>query len=382
MNKSNYYWIGLVLIGLWTSACSKGDDLDQKKEELKAYKSELSDLKSKISDLETEISKADPSFARANRKAYIVTLLEAEKSTFEHFLEVRGSLSSRKNVMVGAEASGNIIQVSVQDGQQVRQGQVIGKIDSERNDRTVQELEKQLELASTVFERQEKLWNDNIGSEIQYLEAKNNKESLEERLKSAKTELNKSVIRAPFAGVIEEVLIKIGESVQPGTPVVQLVSTKDMFIEADISEAYVGKFKSGDPVEVSFPSLDKTFESQVRAVGQVINTNNRTFRLEVSLPKTVEFAKPNMLTVLRIKDFHADDAIIVPTNLIQKDNRGEYVYIAVEEEGQLVAKKRPVKKGMTYRNQSMVEGLEAGDRLINEGFRNVSDGGRVKISEV
>lgn len=371
-----------MLIGLWTSACSKGDDLDQKKEELKAYKSELSDLKSKISDLETEISKADPSFARANRKAYIVTLLEAEKSTFEHFLEVRGSLSSRKNVMVGAEASGNIIQVSVQDGQQVRQGQVIGKIDSERNDRTVQELEKQLELASTVFERQEKLWNDNIGSEIQYLEAKNNKESLEERLKSAKTELNKSVIRAPFAGVIEEVLIKIGESVQPGTPVVQLVSTKDMFIEADISEAYVGKFKSGDPVEVSFPSLDKTFESQVRAVGQVINTNNRTFRLEVSLPKTVEFAKPNMLTVLRIKDFHADDAIIVPTNLIQKDNRGEYVYIAVEEEGQLVAKKRPVKKGMTYRNQSMVEGLEAGDRLINEGFRNVSDGGRVKISEV
>lgn len=379
-SRINYYLLGLVLFQF---GCSKPDQLEEKKAELQQYKDEMQELKVKIEALEEEIAQLDPDFGKSNRQTTIVSTIPVKVVDFEHFIEVGGEVTSRQNVVLAAEVTGMVQRVHVRDGQEVKKGDVLISLDASATQRTIAELKTALELATTVYERQSNLWKQQIGTEIQYLEAKNKKESVERQLESAQVQLSKSIIRAPFSGSVEEVIIKVGETAMPGTELIRLVGSDKIFVEANVSEAYVDSFSKGDKVELVIPSSGETYVSELTSVGGVINKENRTFKVEVELPEALKTkVKPNQLAVVKISDFIKQDAIAIPTNLIQYDNRGAYVYVVNQEGESPTARKVYVEGGITYNNQTLIEkGLQEGELLIDKGFRNVSDGFEVKLAD-
>lgn len=381
MKKIHYLAFTALLIVAYS--CGSKDDLGEKKEALAEKKKELKELKAEIKEMEEEIAAADPAFSKEVREAQLVTTLPVKQETFEHFVEVRGDVQSEKNVTISAETMGNVEQVPVSEGQQVRKGQLLVKINSDVLRNNLSEIETQLELATAVFERQKNLWDQKIGTEVQFLQTKSNKESLENRRAMLRSQLEQATARAPFSGTIEEVMVRVGEAASPGAPLVRLVSLQDMYIKADVSESFVGAFKKGDKVEVYFPSLQKTFESSVTAVGNVINPANRTFTLEARLPDNNELLRPNLLAVLKVKDFEQKNGIVVPTHLIQRDRKGEFVYVVENQDKLKMVAKKHIETGLSYNNETLVTaGLQPEDVLINEGFREVSQGVVVKIADV
>ena len=364
----------ILFVGIFSCA---SDSIEAKKAELESLKSQLTELNTKIKTLEEELAAADPEFAAANRKSLLITTLPARKGTFTHYLEVTGSVLSKKNVTISSETVGRILEIPAIEGMRVTRGQVLARVDSESIQRSIEELENSLSLARTVFEKQERLWNQKIGTEVQYLEAKSRKEGLEKSLASLKAQLAKSVIRAPFAGTVESVQVRLGELMQPGLPMFQFVGESDLFIEADLSENYINSIAKGDSVEISFPSINKNITSKVSALGAIINPNNRTFKVEISLPNLTE-VKPNMLSVLKIKDYTNAESVVVPGHLILSDTKGDYVF-AVENG---VAKKKYVKRGYSSGEETeIVEGLTGTEILVDKGFREVGDNFSVTVSK-
>ena len=342
-----------LMLGMFSCGQQEEDELSKKKSQLDEFKSESAELKVKIQELEEEISKMDPEFRKNQRKSVLVTTVKPETGRFDHYVEVTGSVLSKKNVNISAEVSGRVEEIVTREGMSVRKGQVIARIDAESVQRNLQ-----------------------IGTEIQYLEAKNRKETLEKNLASIELQKDRSTIRAPFNGTVEELVVRVGELVQPGSPVVNFVGEDDLFIEGDISERYVGILDKGGSVSIYFPSIDKTLKTKVTAIGKVINPDNRTFKIEVFLPK-LEKVKPNMISVLNIQDYSVEDAVTIPSYLILKDNKGSYVFVV--EEG--VAHKKYIERGMTYDSKTeIIEGLSGSEVLIDKGFREVGDNFSVNIS--
>jgi membrane fusion protein (multidrug efflux system) len=371
-----------LIFVLLVLGCQPSNQLEKKLAELDEKKAEIVKLKESIGQLEKEIAELDPEFAEANRKATLITTLPVVNTHFESFIEVSGSVESRKNVIISAETPGLIEKIYVVEGELVRPGQTLIKLNNEILMKSFEELKTNYELAKTMYERQANLWEQKIGTEVQYLEARNRKESLENQISTLKSQIDKTYIKAPFTGTIDELDAKIGQYAQPTVPLVRLVSLDDMYIKADVSEAYIEIVKKGDPATVSFASLDEEFETNISAVGQVINRDNRTFTVEVKVPDLPYPLKPNLVAVVKIKDFEAENATVIPNNLIQRDNRGDYVYIVAKNSETPVAKKVPIKRGKTYKDQTMIlEGLTGGEELINEGFRDVSEGVNVKVVE-
>lgn len=380
-SRINYYLVGLVLLQI---SCGNPDQLEKKKAELEEYKDEMQELKVKIETLEGEITQLDPGFGKSNRQTTIVSTAPIEVRDFEHFIEVGGEVASRQNVVLAAEVTGMVQRIHVREGNEVRRGDILLSLDASTSQRTIAELETALELATTVYERQSNLWEQQIGTEIQYLEAKNRKESVERQLESAQVQLSKSIIRAPFSGSVDEVIIKVGETAMPGSELLRLVGSDKIFVEADVSETYVGSFSKGDKVELIIPSTGEVYTSQLTSVGGVINKENRTFKVEVMLPEAIKAkVKPNQLAVVKISNFVKKDAVVIPTNLIQYDNRGAYVYVVNQADSAFTAQKVYVEGGITYNNQTLIEeGLTGEELLIDKGFRNVSDGFEVKLAEI
>lgn len=378
--KPTLKFLPLSLIVLFAYSCSSGtgEGLDAKKAELEKLKAQSTELAESIRELETEIATLDPEFAKLGQKTILITTATARKGNFEHFVEVTGSVLSKKNVSISAEASGLVLEVPAVEGMRAKKGQVLARINAESIQRNIDELQNSLDLTTTLFEKQERLWKQQIGTEVQYLEAKNRKEGLERSLKTLKTQLDKGVIRAPFDGTVETVQVRTGELVQPGMAMFQFVGESDLFIEADISESYIGVMSKGDSVDVSFPSLNQEFKTKVSALGSIINPNNRTFKVEVLLPR-MQNLKPNMIAVLRIKDYENTDGVTVPSHLILSDNKGDYLFIITEN----VAKKTYVKRGKTFGDESeILEGLVGNEVLVDKGFREVGDNFNVKIAQL
>ena len=374
--KKNFPFLIISLLVLMVS-CGKKDEVTAKKDELVKLKKEAADLRSSIESLEKEIGMLDPEFGITNRKSILISTTKPEKAHFEHFVEATGSVLSKKNVNISGEVSGRVQEVLAVEGMQVNKGQVLARIDAETIQRNIDELEKQFELAVILFEKQERLWNQQIGTEVQYLEAKNRKEYLEKSLASLKTQESRTIVTAPFSGTVESVMVRAGELVQPGTPLIHFIGNSDLFIEADVSERYLGILTKGDSVEIYFPSVKENFRTKVSAIGGVINQNNRTFKVEVLLPN-LQFAKPNMISVLRIKDYENFNAVTVPNYLILQDSKGDYVF-TVENN---VSNKRYIKRGMTYKETTEVlEGLSGDEVLVDKGFREVGDNFNVNIAQ-
>jgi membrane fusion protein (multidrug efflux system) len=374
--KTNFSFLTLALL-LLVASCGPKDDLTIKKEELAKMKSEVATLRTSIETLEKEIAVLDPEFAKENRKSILISTLNVENRHFEHFVDVTGSVLSKKNVSISGEVLGRIQEIVATEGMKVSKGQVLAKIDAESILRNIDEVEKQLELATILFEKQDRLWKQQIGTEIQYLEAKNRMESLQTNLATLKTQQSKTFVRAPFNGTVESVEVRLGELVQPGVPMFQFVGESDLFIEADVSEKYVGLIQKGDSVEVNFPSINKDLKSKISSVGAIINPNNRTFKVEIAIP-SMEFVKPNMISVIKIKDYENKNAVTVPNYLILQDNKGDYVFTVDES----VSKKRYIKRGKTYQEVTEVlEGLTGTEVLIDKGFREVGDNFIVNIAK-
>lgn len=372
--KSLINYAALLLLAVGMVSCA-GDDLEAKKAELEALKSQLSDLTAQIKTLEAELIATDPTFAAAAKKPLLITTVPAKKGEFTHFVEVTGTVLSKKNVTISSESLGRVMDIPAVEGMRVAKGQILAMVDSEAVQRSIEELENNLSLARTVFVKQERLWNQKIGTEIQYLEAKSRKEGLEKSLSSLKTQLAKATIRAPFNGTIETVRVRVGELVQPGTQLFQFVGESDLFIEADISESYIGALAKGDSVEVNFPSLNKSIITKVAATGSIINPNNRTFKVDVLLPNLPE-VKPNMISVLKIQDYKNKESVLVPAHLILADTKGDYLFTV--ENG--LAKKKYVKRGYTSGDQTeIVEGLTGTEVLVDKGFREVGDNFNVNV---
>jgi RND family efflux transporter MFP subunit len=356
---------------------SKGDliELREKKEELRLTQQEIS-KQSKLID--EAIAKLD-----TTKKLPLITTFTATSAPFKHYLEIQGSVQTKKNIVIYPEFSGVLLSVFVSEGEMVSKGQLLATIDDGGLSQQLAQLEVQETLAKTTFERQQNLWNQKIGSEIQYLQAKTNYEAQKNAVSQLQSQLAKTNIRAPFSGVIDEVITEQGTVVGAGqTPVIRLVNLDDMYIESDIPESFITNVTIGKEVQVYFPILGDTIYSKVRQVGSYINPNNRAFKIEVAVSNNNGHVKPNLTAKLMINDYTNEKAILIPQSIISENAEGQqYVYVTeIKDNNEAVAKKSIVETGRTQNDMvEIIDGLKDNDILVNEGARNVKDGQTVKI---
>lgn len=380
MNK--YFAIALVV---FLAACgSGGDDLASKKKELQEKKTELDNLKTAIADLEGDIQAIEDSLNGGVKKetGVLVSIKTLGEESFNHYFEVNGTVEAAEDLMVSPETGGQIEEVYVEEGNRVKKGDKIAKLSTSVLEKNIAELKTNLQLVTTVYERQKRLWDQKIGSEIQYLEAKNNKEALENKLATLNEQAQMSTVLAPADGVIDKVMQKEGEMGAPGMPIAQLVNPKKLEIKADVSEAYAATVKKGDVVELSFPNFNKEMKAPIDRVSSAINPGNRTFNIQVNLNNPDEYIKPNALAVLKISDYKTDKALVVPSRIVHKDMRGEYVYVVNEEDGKQVSIKTYITTGHSSNGSTeVVEGLAAGDKVIVHGYTEVASGDEVRVKD-
>jgi len=369
----------LTLVSIIATACGNQEsEIDKKKAELKESKTELQELKTKIASIEAKLGELDSTYGKKEKNAVLITAVEIKEAYFEHKIEVRGAVASRKNILISPETSGKIVAVKVAEGQHVSAGQTLAVLDGKIIRNAIAEAQTLLELAKTMFDKQERLHDQNIGTEVQFLQAKSNKESLERKLSTLQSQLSMTVIKAPFSGVIDQLDALEGEMAMAGFPFIRMVNPNNMYIKADVSERFISSFKKGDIAEIYFPSQDRHLTSTISAISSVINGMNRTFEIEVKFPKTNFEMKPNQVVVLKLKDYQNDLARLVPTKIIQKDNKGNFVFVIENEK----AKKAHITTGKSFNNKTEVlEGLALNTIVAHEGYRELAQGVHVRIAK-
>ena len=347
-----------------------------------SIQTQIDSLKGEVRLLDNEIAELDPEQKKYRREIFV----SAEKVTpakFEHYFQVHGTIAAENNILITPEIPGTIENIRVKEGESVKAGQTLISLDTEVIDGSISEANTALDLAKDIYERQQKLWEQKIGSEIQLLEAKNRKESLEQRVKTLKAQREKSTITAPSAGTIDEILPRIGEMISPAMPVLRMVNLSSVYIKSDISENYLKSIAKNDPVEIEFPSLDIKTEAKINQVGNFINPENRTFKIRIDIENNLKLYKPNLLAIISIRDFEKDSAITVPSEYIMADaNAKQYVFVVAEENKTKRAKKTYIESGPSHNGQTLItKGLKGGELLITEGARSVTDKEVVTISE-
>lgn len=305
-----------------------------------------------------------------------VTALAPRK--FDHYIQTQGAVESEENILVSAKVPGVITNVLTREGEMVKKGQTLAQIDNTMTMKGIEEVKTQLELAKTVYERQKNLWDQKIGTEVQYLQAKTNLEAAQNKLESLQEQNEMSKIKSPISGVVDALEVKVGQNIAPGMPAARVVNSSQLKISAKVSEAYSTQIKKGDKVVVTFPDLNKTVDAKVTFSARNIDALSRTFAVEASLPSSPDL-RPNMTAVVKIIYETSPSAILVPINLVQTINGEKIVYVAEQEGADYVARKKVVKVSSVYDNLAEVDGLASGDQLITVGYQGLSDGERVKI---
>ncbi len=367
---------GVIVIGCNQSPKS----LAQKQKVLLAKKADLRKLSEEISTLEADIARLDPSIGDRVRIA-AVSIEEVKPSVFQHFIDVQGAIEAKDNVLVSPQSAGRVTAIYVKEGQTVNAGQRLAQIDDAVMVASMAEIETQLTLAEDLRDRQQRLWDQGIGTEVQLIEAKNRVESLERRLATQKEQISLSSITSPIAGTVEQVLPKVGEVVSPGMPAFRIVNNRDLSLNAKLSEVHIPRIRKGDLVEIEFPALNQSFQGKVAVVGQSIDASDRTFHVEVSLPRH-ENLKPNMFGTLRINDETVKDAVVLPLALIQRSEVGPFVFVAQQEGETWTAERRNLTTGLSYDGKTTVlKGLSHGDRLITAGYKDLSDGQAIEFTD-
>jgi len=363
----------VVLSGVM-SACSNAPK--DKQTQLAELKTEQAKITKQIATLEEEIAKENPSDVKVKAKEVVVSELQPRK--FDHYIQTQGAVESEENVLVSAKIPGVVTNVLVREGETVNKGQTIAQIDNTLTLKSIEEVKSQLELANTVYERQKNLWDQKIGTEVQFLQAKTNKESMENRLASLNEQNDMSKIKSPIAGVVDAIEVKAGQNIAPGMPAARVVNNSELKITAHVSEAYTNSVKKGDRVLVTFGDLNKTIDARITFAARNIDALSRTFIVEASLPSSQDL-RPNMSAVVKLIFETVPSAIVVPINIVQTINDEKIVYIAEQKGDQYVARKKVVTVSGVYDNLAEVEGLAKGDKLITVGYQGLNDGDFVKI---
>ena len=374
--KSMYKLFICSFLALLLAACGsqQAESLESKKAELKKLKTELVSLNTQIEKLEAEIQTEDPEQVRQARKIPVV-IEPLSPQEFSHYLKVQGQVEANKNILISPKTAGTIEAIYVKEGQSVGKGKTLAKIDNAVLQRSMEEVNTQLDLAKTLYQKQKNLWEQEIGTEVQYLTAKNQVDVLEKRLGTLREQAAMASVYAPFAGIVDEIFPKVGESTGPGMPFIRIVNTSDLSLAVQLSEAYIPYVKRGDEVKIYFPALDEEITARISSVGQSIDANKRTFEIEVKLPPRARY-KANMFGEISIRDQHRKDALVLPVNVVQRSEKGPFVYVAKKGEGeQWLAERKLIETGLSYNgNIEVTSGLETGDQIITVGFKNLSDG--------
>jgi len=371
-------YIILIIATIVTFSCgeeTKKSSLEELNVQRLIIVNQLDSLNTKLKALESEITKIDP-----NKKHPIVTAFTVKNDVFKHYIEIQGVVQADKNIEIRPELGGTVNSILVKEGQKVSSGQLLIQLDDSSVKNTLDELNTQLSLAKTTFERQERLWNQKIGSEMQYLQAKAQKESLENNLASIKTQARKMKITAPFSGIVDVIYPKNGELTNPQMPVIRLINLDKVYVEADITESYLPVIKVGTEAVLNFPSINKEITSEIAQIGHYINPDNRSFKTRINISNKDQSIKPNLLADLKILDFEAT-GIIIPSNLVQQDQTGaDNVYIIKNEEGQNKIVKSLITITNEYQHNVFVtEGIAENDVLANAGARLIKEGDIVEI---
>ena len=343
------------------------------------------EIKTQINDLKVELNKLDNVLEKmdTDKNLFLVSAIKLKPRNFSHYLNFQGSLDTDKNVVIYPELPGLLKNIYVKQGDKVKKGQLIAKISDNGLTDQLEQLKLQRDLAKTTFERQQKLWDQKIGSEIQYLQAKTNFKSLEKKISQMKDQEDKTRILAPFDGTIDDVIADVGSNLAPGlTPILRIINIEKMKVIAEIPEIHIPYIKKNKNVKIYVPILDKQILGKISSVGNFINPNNRSFSIEIKLLNKSNELKPNMTVSLEINDYQNESAILIPSKDILEDEEGNfYVYkLVIDSNENYKSNKVMIQKGKSYNNMTEIKsGLKENDLIINDGLRQVEDGQIVKV---
>ena len=341
-------------------------------------KTQINDLKFELNRLDNVLEKID-----TDKNLFLVSAIKLKHKNFIHYLNFQGSLDTDQNVVIYPELPGLLKNIYVKQGDKVKKGQIIAKISDNGLTDQLEQLKLQRNLAKTTFERQQKLWDQKIGSEIQYLQAETNFKSLEKKISQMRDQEGKTRILAPFDGTIDDVIADIGSNLVPGlTPILRIINIEKMKVSAEIPEIHIPYIKKNKNVKIYVPILDKQILGKISSVGNFINPNNRSFSIEIKLLNIANELKPNMTVSLEINDYQNESAILIPSKDILEDEEGNfYVYkLVIDSNENYKSNKVMIQKGKSYNNMTEIKsGLKENDLIINDGLRQVEDGQIVKV---
>lgn len=355
-------------------ACSGTPD---KKAELEKLKMEHDEIAAQIALLETEVN---ANGEKAEQKSVAVKVTPSEACVFNHYIDVQGTVDGDQNIAVSPQMAGIVTAVYVKEGTPVKRGQMMVELDNQVMKQSLEEVNTQLILANSLFEKQSALWDKKIGSEVQYLQAKSTKESLEQRVNTMKEQLKMSRIVSPINGTVESVPLRVGEMASPGMPTstIRVINMSIAKITADVPETYATRIKNGNDAIVSFPDLGKEIETKLNFTSRFIDPTNRTFKVECKISSKEVELRANMIAYIKIKDYINESAFCLPINYVLSNQDGKFVYVAKQNGNGWIAERRPIKTGSDYNGTiEVLEGITAGENIITSGFQSLNGGEKV-----
>ena len=371
--------VSILLVAL-LAGCSNTESPEAIRAQLSALKDQSLEINHQIKELEKQLDSME---TEEDMTGYVPVLTETiSKQLFEHFIIVNGKVELVEEAMVSPEANGQITKIHVSKGQRVSKGDVLITLNTSIIKNSIAELKLGLELATKIYEKQKSLWEQNIGSELQYLEAKNAKESLEHKLKTLNSQFEMSIVRAPFSGIVDDIYLKEGELASPGRAVLYLANLDKLKVITEVSETLLPKIHVGDLVNIQFPTYgDISLKAPIHRIGNLIDQKTRTIKVEILIDNIGSKIKPNQIAMLSIKDFEEKQAMVVPSIVVKQDSRGEFLFIAdKDKEGKDIATKRYVKSGISYSDRTMItQGISEGQKIIVAGYNQIGNGSLIDL---
>lgn len=375
--KTKLFGVLLAILVVFAS-CETQPELEQLQSELDNKKIELSNLKLEVKELQKKIDDMDTSNAV---KGIAVNLETLKYEKFEHFFLANGSFEAVDYAFISPEISGQITSIQVKEGDKVKKGQVLAKLNTEVIENSIREVKTSLKLASTVFEKQKQLWDQNIGSELDYLNAKNNMERMEVQLQTLESQLDMATIDSPINGIVDRIDVNVGELAMPGAMMMQVVNLDQFYLNVEVSESYIPFLHKGDPVIVNLTAYGEHYiNGKINRIANIINPENRSFQVSISMENADNKIRPNMLAEVKFKDFESENALVVPSIIVKKDFNGNYMFIAKKSEEGMVARKVYVETGKSIANVThILSGLNEGDHVIVKGYNQVVEGSLLNV---
>ncbi|MCA6361682.1 MAG: efflux RND transporter periplasmic adaptor subunit [Bacteroidetes bacterium] len=370
------HYIFIFSAALFLAACGEQKDPAQKlKDEISTKKGEMSKLQGEIASLEADLLKLDPNAAKKGKAVQLLTL---QPTTFVHSIDIQGRVDAEESVTVGPQMPGMVKRVLVQPGDRVAAGQLLAELDADAMVQQLGALKIQRDLTKQIFDRQRNLWDQKIGTEVQFLQAKASYEAVDKQVSALEEQIDMARIKAPMAGVVDNVGLKVGEMASPGFTTILIVNGSKLRVKGEVAEGYVAKVKAGNAVTIELPDAGKTIDANVTYAGRIINKLNRTFNVEVAIRPDADVV-PNMVAVMKIEDYRKDNQIVVPLSCIQQGSDGKsFVFVAKSNGKTVVAERREVTYSMTYNGKAQIDsGLAAGDQVVTEGYAELNSGDEI-----